>query len=221
MRMFPRRRIAAALCLVALFAFAKEKEPQPPPKAFHAKSYPAVDNHSDEQVAIAADPYDMPDKAAFMLVPYKDNDILPVRVVISNDSDRPLNLSRMEVQMDTVHPRAKIQPSDVDSLQRRLARQEGRPDQAKINPFPLPGHKTKPMVKKEWLDEIESLRFKWLVVEPHSSVSGFYFFDVRDIEHPLAGGHIYLTGIRDDTNHELLFFDVPLEKYLSYRPAAP
>jgi hypothetical protein len=77
------------------------------------------------------------------------------------------------------------------------------------------------MVKKEWLDEIESLRFKWLVVEPHSSVSGFYFFDVRDIEHPLAGGHIYLTGIRDDRNQELLFFDVPLEKYLSYRPAAP
>jgi hypothetical protein len=103
-----------------------------------------------------------------------------------------------------------------------LARQDRRGDETpKVQaPFPLPGRKLKAQVKKEWLDEIESLRFKWLVVEPHSTVSGFVFFDVRDLDHPLAGGHIYLTGIRDDRGQELLFFDIATEKYLTYQPAA-
>src|SRR3954468_18082833 len=65
-----RRRTGLMLILLlAVLAFAKN-DPQPPPKAFHAKTYPAVDTHSDEKVAIAADPYDMPDKTVFMLVPY-------------------------------------------------------------------------------------------------------------------------------------------------------
>jgi hypothetical protein len=217
----PRRTGVVLVLLLALLAFAKN-DPQPPPKAFHAKTYPAVDTHSDEKVAIAADPFDMPDKTAFMLVPYKDHDILPIRVVISNDSDTPLNLSQMDTQLTTVNPRAKVTPSDTDDLYRRLARQDRRGDEVSRNPLPipLPGRKLKAQVKKEWQDEIDSLRFKWLVVEPHASVSGFFFFDVRDLEHPLAGGHLYLTGIRDDRGHELMFFDIALEKYLAYRPTA-
>ena len=214
--------LVAAVFLFVLPGFAKDA-PQPPPKATHAKTYPALDAHDDDKVAIAADPFDMADKTAFMQVPYKDNDILPIRVIISNDSDAPLNLSGMVLQVNTVNPRAKLAPADVDDLQRRLARQTRRGDEQSRNPlpFPLPGRKMKPAVKKEWQEELESLRFKWLVVEPHSSVSGFFFFDVRDLEHPLAGGHLYVTGIRNESGRELLFFDIPLEKYLTYRPTAP
>lgn len=218
-----RRRPALLLVLsLALAAFAKQ-ESQPPPQAFHAKTYPAVDAHNDEHATIAADPYDMPDKTTFMLVPYRDNDILPIRVIISNDSDAPLNLSRLQVQLTTVNPRAKITPSEMDDLYRRLARQDRRGDEVSRNPLPipLPSRKLKSQVKKEWQDEIDSLRFKWLVVEPHASVSGFFFFDIRDLEHPLAGGHLYLTGVRDENGQELMFFDIPLEKYLTYRPTAP
>jgi hypothetical protein len=221
--MFPARRTLLAFCLVAAaLAFAKKEELQPPPTAHHARTYPALDAHADEQVAIAADPFDLGDKTGFMLVPYAANDILPVRIIVSNDSDRPLNLSGMQVVMNTVNPRAKLRPAEVDDLQRRLARQDRRGDEApKVQvPFPMPGRKLKPQVKKEWVDEIESLRFKWLVVEPHTSAAGFLFFDVRDLDHPLAGGHIYLTGIRDDRGQELLFFDIATEKYLTYRPAA-
>ena len=214
--------LPACFALAAVFAFAKDAA-QPPPKATHAKTYPAVDAHDDEKVAIAADPFDLADKTAFMQVPYKANDILPIRVIISNDSDAPLNLSAMLLQVNAVNPRAKLAPAEVDDLQRRLARQTRRGDEQSRNPvpFPLPGRKLKPAVKKEWQDELESLRFKWLVVEPHSSVSGFFFFDVRDLEHPLAGGHLYVTGIRNESGRELLFFDIALEKYLTYRPTAP
>jgi hypothetical protein len=214
-----RRIVLLGSLALALFAFAKQ-EAQPPPKAFHARTYPALDVHASEQVAIAADPFDMPDKAAFMAVPYQENGILPIRLIISNDSDHPLNLSQMVAQMDTVNPRAKLKPLELADLERRLSRQTRRGDEVKLSP--LPGrNKAKPLVKKEWQDELEALHFKWLVVEPHASVSGFLYFDVRDLDHPLAGGHLYLTGIRDDRGTELLFFDIALEKYLTYRPAAP
>ena len=36
---------------------------------------------------------------------------------------------------------------------------------------------------------------------------------------PLAGAHLYVTGVRDGNGSELMFFDIPLEKYLTYRPA--
>jgi len=221
--MFPARRPLALLAvLAALLAFAKD--PVPPPKVYHARTYPAVDAHPDEQVYIAADPYDMADKTAFMLVPYRAYDVLPVRIIISNDSDRALNLSQLNIQMNTVNPRAKLRPAEVDDLHRRLARQDRRGDETpKVQvPFPLPGkRKLKSQVKREWLEEIEALRFKWLVVEPRSTVAGFVFFDVRDLEQPLAGGHIYLTGIRDEHGQELMFFEIATEKYLTYRPAAP
>ena len=57
----------------------------------------AVVFRREEKVAIAADPFDMADKTGFMVVPYADFDVLPVRVIISNDSDQPLNLSQLKL----------------------------------------------------------------------------------------------------------------------------
>ena len=35
---------------------------------------------------------------------------------------------------------------------------------------------------------------------------------------PLAGAHFYLTGVRDAKGNELMYFEIPLEKYLSAPP---
>ena len=52
-------------------------------------------------------------------------------------------------------------------------------------------------------------------MEPHSTARGFFFFDVQGISNPLAGASFYLTGVRDAKDKELMYFEVPLEKYLS------
>jgi hypothetical protein len=41
------------------------------------------------------------------------------------------------------------------------------------------------------------------------------FFDVSGISTPLAGANFYLTGVRDSKGNELMYFEIPLEKYLS------
>ena len=55
-------------------------------------------------------------------------------------------------------------------------------------------------------------------VEPHGTQAGFLFFDIEGVRQPLEGAHLYITGVRDANGTDLMFFDVPLEKYLSAGP---
>jgi hypothetical protein len=38
---------------------------------------------------------------------------------------------------------------------------------------------------------------------------------VTDISHPLAGASFYLMGVNDAKGNELMYFEIPMEKYLS------
>lgn len=223
MRRNPTARLMAAAVLFtsAVWIFA-EKQPQPLPKAFHANTYPAHEAHDNEKISIAADPYDMPDKAAIFVVDYKRAGLLPMQFIISNDGDQAVSLVDMEVELITAD-RSKIPPATVDDLYRRLGKQTRRGDEPARNPLPipLPRSKVKPTVSREAQMEIEAMQFLARAVEPHSLQSGFLIFDVQGISHPLAGAHLYVHGLRDQSGKELFFFEIPMEKYLTYRPSHP
>jgi hypothetical protein len=216
------RILAAALLFTSAAWIFAEKQPQPLPKAFHANTYPAHEAHDDEKVSIAADPYDLPDKAAIFVVNYKDSDLLPMQFILSNDGDQAISLVDMQVELITAD-RSKIPPATVDDLYRRLARQTRRGDEPARNPLPvpLPRQKVKPSVSKQAQAEIESMQFRARAVEPHSLQSGFLIFDVQGIPNPLAGAHLYVHGLRDQDGKELFYFEIPMEKYLTYRPGHP
>ncbi|MGB7553500.1 MAG: hypothetical protein WBM04_03955, partial [Candidatus Korobacteraceae bacterium] len=59
-------------------------------------------------------------------------------------------------------------------------------------------------------DELMRAKFTAEAVEPHSTKSGFLFFDVQRISQPVDGAHIYLTGVRDNNGNELMYFEIPL-----------
>src|SRR5437660_151653 len=82
----------------------------------------------------------------------------------------------------------------------------------------IPPRKPKRAVKEEVQDEIERSRFLARAVEPHSTQSGFVFLDVAGINNPLAGANLYLSGIRNSKGDEMIYFEIPMEKYLSYTP---
>ena len=216
------RHLAAVLLLASAAWMFAEKQPQPLPKAFHANTYPAHEAHDDEKVSIAADPYDMPDKAAIFVVNYKNADLLPMQFIISNDGDQAVSLMDMEVELITAD-RSKIPPATVDDLYRRLGKQTRRGDEPARNPLPipLPRQKVKPTVSKEAQAEIEAMQFLAKAVEPRSLQSGFLIFDVQGIPNPLAGAHLYVRGLRDQKGKELFYFEIPMGKYLTYRPGHP
>ena len=182
------------------------------PAVHPAQAFAASDDHKDEQVAVALDPYDTQDKAEIFSVDYRSMGLLPVRLIITNDSDRPISLTQMKPTLVTVN-RTKLSPLAPDDIFRRISRPE--PTERKL-PLPIPqGKKIKGGVKQQVHDEVEAAHFSAEAVEPHSTRAGFLFFDVQDISTPLAGAHFYLTGVRNEQGNELMYFEIPLEKYLT------
>lgn len=201
--------------------FAKDRQFNKP-RAFHANTYPARDHHKDEQVSIAADPYDMTDKTrAVFSLDYKAEGILPVHLIISNDGEKPISLRNMNVMLVTKR-RAKIAPADEDDIYRRISKQIKRGDEPVLieNPIPMPKKKKK-AVSKAAEDEVTNSQFLARAVEAKSSRDGFFFFDIDGIDNALAGAYLVVTGIADGDGRDLFFFEIPMEKYLSYQPGKP
>jgi hypothetical protein len=210
----------ALLASVALCAMAFAAKEYVAPKAFDAKTYPARDAHDNEKVTIAADPYDLPDKAGTVFnLDYRDKGLLPVYLIITNNGDEPVAVTAMRVQLVTAD-RSKIYSAEMDDLYRRFSRVKRRGDEPSRNPLPipLPRKGADAGVPKEGLSELQHAPFMAKAVEPHSTAAGFVFFDVAGISQPLAGAHLYVMNVRDANGHDLMFFDIAMEKYLSYRP---
>ena len=203
--------------LAAAGLAAKDNKGFVMPKVADARAYPAHDTSETEKVTVAADPYDLPGKAQSVFhIKYKEEDLLPVLLIISNEGGQPVALTGMQVELVT-RKRVKLQPATEDDIYRRIARQPMRGDQPSANPLPFP-RKVKVSVKKEEQEEIQDSRFAAKAVEPHATQAGFLFFDVEGIDDPLAGTHLYVSGLRNSQGQELIFFDIPLEKYLERAP---
>lgn len=197
------------LLCCALAAFAKVFIM---PTAQPARTYPARDDHSTEKVAIAIDPYDTESKASIFSINYRNNDYLPVFFVITNDGDQPVSLVGMKAQLNT-SDRSKLYPASMDDLVRRLSH-PSRNDGKIVLPIPLPKKEVKGGVSRKDWDELEESQFAAKAVEPHSTARGFLFFDIQDISNPLPGASFYVTGVQGADGKELMYFEIPLEKYL-------
>jgi hypothetical protein len=181
------------------------------PIAKPAFNYPAHDLHRDEQVTIAADPYDTPEKAKVFSINFSEHGFLPIFFIVTNDGDQPVSIINMQIKLITGNG-SKLTPLDTDGLYRRLSN-----PQAKTSsniPLPIP-HKVKGGVTKQEMDEIESSQFAAKAVEPHSTQAGFFYFDVADLNSPLRGATIDIAGVDDAKGTELLFFEIDMDKYLS------
>ena len=185
------------------------------PAAQPARTYPAHDDHPMEKVVVAVDPYDVEDKASIFTVNYRNHGYMPVFFVITNDGDQPISLVGMKAQLNT-KDRSKLLPASMDDLLRRLSHPSRNDSPNKLPiPIPLPRKEVKGGVDRKTWDEIEQAQFGAKAVEPHSTARGFLFFDIADISNPLAGASFYLTGVRDGKGNELMYFEIPMEKYLS------
>jgi hypothetical protein len=182
------------------------------PEARAAATYPAHDSHPDERVTVAIDPYDTEQKADIFSVPYAEHGYLPVFLVITNDGDEAISLPALKAQWVTGR-RDKLMPATSDDLYRRLSKPK-RNDTQTI-PLPLPRRgKVKGAVGAQALEELDRAMFAARAVEPHSTQAGFLFFDVSGVSSPLAGAHFYLSGLRNARGNDLIYFEIPLEKYV-------
>jgi hypothetical protein len=211
-----RRMLIAGAFLAAgglLSPLLGKSKPFIKPVAQPARSYPAHDDHTDEKVAIAADPYDTPEKAKIFRIKFAEHGFLPVFLVVTNDGDQPVSIANMQITL--IKPdRAKLTPVSPEDIYRRLVNPQGE-----TRPSPIPRKNVKGAITQEERDEVESSQFVARAVEPHSSQSGFLFFDVAGVSSPLAGSSMEITGVDNASGNELMFFEIPMDNYL--HPSKP
>lgn len=202
------KKIAAVVLLAAAVVFSSDRGFNPPP-AGRASTYPAHEAHDDEKVTIAIDPFTSPEKAAVFKIKYKDYAFLPIRLIITNDGDQPLMLDSMKIQLVTAD-REKLEPAVRDDIFRRISRPEKAASRPKVQ-LPIPVPHDKDPVGKVAREEVPLAMFSNVPVTPHSTNSGFLFFDVLGVRDREEQAHLYISGIRSGSR-ELFYFDIPLQQ---------
>src|ERR1039457_624935 len=92
------RRIPLLLLWFALPVTASDHTPPP---VQPATSFPAVEVHTAEHVAIAAEPYDTREKESIFRVDYLSHDVMPIRLIVTNQGDRPISLVDVRILFET------------------------------------------------------------------------------------------------------------------------
>lgn len=191
-----------ALLLSISAGFAADKET--PFKVDPAASYPS--HQSNAQITIGVDPYVTLDKVQLAFGKLQPNQfgILPVLVVIQNDSDKAIRLDRLKVEY--VGPnRERVEATPARDV--RYLRPPQRPDA-----IGGPGGKVKVLkTKKNPLDEweIEGRALAAQMLPPGQSASGFLYFQAG-LQH---GATLYLNGLYEAaTGKEIFYFELPLQQ---------
>lgn len=213
--------LAAAAALLAPSAGAAKKREAPPVRP--ANQYPAFDTHAPEKVTVAADPCDDPKKCPFFRLPYLQHGFLPVRVIITNDSDRALSLDEVRIQFISAD-HDKIPAALPEDLQRRLFSTRQVAGRKVPLPAPLPPITLhdKP-VDKQIADDDADFGFQGTVVNAHATLAGYLFYDVRELDDPaIKGAELYVKEIRTlDGKQQMFAFQVPFDKWLAAQDQAP
>ncbi len=211
----PRRFILfpwRAACLLlgsVLLPWAYAEHAAPP--AGVATSYPAFDQHADEQVAIAAEPYNTQDKASIFRFKYLQYAFMPIRIIVTNNGDKPISLLDARINLITAAG-DKIPAATPEEVERRIGVK--RPDSGYKLPGPLPRIGNKSGSKNKDVEEdFHEFEYAAVAVEAHTTRAGFLFYDVDGLANPLEGAKLNLRMLRNSQGKELFYFEIPLDKY--------
>ena len=168
-----------------------------------ASSY--ASKQSNGNVTVAAVAYDSEELAhtAFGKLDPSQHGVLPVLVIIQNDTAQALRLDHLEVEYtggDGRHVDATPASEVV-----YLGAPPRRPSNTQV-PSPFPQIKRNKNPLNAW--EIEGRAFAAKMLPAHESANGFFYFQVRH----LPGAKFYLTGIKEAaTGKDILYFDISLD----------
>jgi len=167
-----------------------------------AGSYP---HHMTSQgLTIAAIPYETEEQAktAFGKVNPNAHGILPILVVVENNSPNTIRLERMKLEY-TAQGSVKIENTPAAEVRFLRGAREPR-----MTPGPTVGgvrvnRNKNPLA--EW--EIEGRAFSAKMIPPNDKASGFFYFQTGS----RGGASLVVAGLRDaKSGEELFFFEIPL-----------
>jgi hypothetical protein len=197
------RRVALIVIMSIKAAWAVDKDKgrfAPGP----ASSYP--NRQTQEKITVAAVPYttDAQAATAFGKVKPHEYGILPVLIVIQNDTGKALRVNLKAQYITSEGEHVDSMPA-ADVLRYQAIRKT--PGMPKPSPLPIPlpsGNKKGPLNTPE----IEGREFSVHLIPPGESAHGFVYFRAWETRKAM----VYLTGLSDATNgQEYFFFEIPLD----------
>ena len=206
-----RRSILTALlliCAVAAHAFG----PRKPKPALPAQQYPFHETHENEHVTIAAEPCDTSETLPDTRLDYWNHGLMPIRVIVTNDSDEPVNLDDARIHFIAAD-NTVIQAATDDDLQRRMFDIKDATGHRLPLGIPIPITVGKKNIDKKILADDEDFGFKTTTVAPHTTVAGYLFYDTNEIDDPvLRDATLELRKVRFATSNKYLdSFEIPLQ----------
>lgn len=159
---------------------------------------------SSEGLTIAIEPFttDEQAKTAFGKVNPWNYNVLPVLVVMRNDTQNAIRLEKVHFQYE-LPDRSQVDATPASDVKYRKA--ASRP---KVAIGPLGGVKVGPGKNPLSTPEIEIRAFSAKMLPPGDSASGFVYFETDQTS---AGASLYVTGLQNAvTGKELYYFEIPL-----------
>jgi hypothetical protein len=158
---------------------------------------------TNDHVTVAAVAYDTEELAhtAFGKLNPNQYGVLPVLVIIQNDTDQALKLEHLDAEYTGIDGR-RVEATPASEVQTLGGPQ--RPDVPVASPIPIHRKHKNPL--DVW--EIDGRSFAAKLLPPHESVNGFFYFQTAH----RPGSKFYLTGIKvAATGQDIFYFEIPLE----------
>jgi hypothetical protein len=169
-----------------------------------ASSY--ATKQTNDKVTVAVTAYDTEELAhtAFGKLNPNEYGVLPVLVIIQNDTDQALKLENLEVDYTPMNGR-HVEATPASDIQVLGGAPRPKLPGGTGTPIPLPRRKYKNPLNTV---EIEGRAFSVKILPPHESDNGFFYFQT---EHR-PGAKFFLTGIKEaGTGTDITFFEVPID----------
>lgn len=204
---------ALPLLVIGLAVTAASANDHKVPPVQPANTFPAVETHEKEHVSVAVEPYDTREKESIFRVDYLAHGIMPVRLIVTNDGNRPISLRDARILFYTAGG-DRIQAAEPEDVERLMTRTEREGKKIPL-PGPFPSIKMKPKASNKDIEEdFNQFEYQALVVEPHTTRAGFLFYDVSQLDHPLQGARLHLHKLRNADGADLFYFEIPFDTYL-------
>ena len=198
-----RKRLAVGVCVMLMVGAAVAEKPRLAVAPLAAEKYALHEAHANEHVTIAVEPCDVEAVTPKFRLKYFANNVLPVRVIVTNDSDVAVNLD--DARIHFIAADGTVVPAATDEeLQRRLfTMKSATGTKIPIGPIPITVGK-KNIDKSITLDE-NDFGFATTTVAPHTTQAGYLFYDMEGLDRsPLEHATLQLRKVRWASDNKAL-----------------
>src|SRR5260370_27904487 len=174
------------------------------PKFAQGQASSYASKQTNENVTIAVRTYETDElaRSAFGNVNPYSYDILPVLVIVQNDTNESLRLDRLQVTYESFDGK-RIDATPAADVP-YVVEAPRRPGNPVPNPLPIKRKHKNPLGGGEG----ETRAFAARMLPPRETPYGFFYFQA----HRRPGDSVYLTGIKlASSGKDLFYFEIPLK----------